>query len=67
MTLSIQLGSKVRLQHDDGWGSPGCVMSQVRDRVRVYWPDENMFTVEFPTDLVPYGIDISRQPCEAAA
>ena len=64
MITSIQLGTMVRRQHDDGWGAPGCVLSYSGDKLRIYWPDENVFTREFPADLVPY--DIVSQPEVAA-
>ena len=68
MTSTIQIGSRVRLQHDDGWGSPGCVMSQARSgKLCIYWPDENILTSEHPADLVPYGAGVACQPGEFAA
>lgn len=63
---NLQLGSKVRLQKDNGWGSPGCVLSRVGMKLRVYWPDENIFTDELPSGLVPY-MDCATQPQEVAA
>jgi hypothetical protein len=67
MSTAFQLGSRVRLQHDDGWGQPGCVMASVGTRLRIYWPDENVFTDEFPSSLAPYGVDATSQPPEVAA
>ena len=63
----FQLGSRVRHRHDDGWGSPGCVMSRRGDKLHVYWPDENLFTDELPGDLAAYGIESASQPQKAAA
>ncbi len=65
MMNTIQLGSKVRLQHDDGWASPGCVMSYSGNKLHIFWPDENVFTDEFLADLVPYGI--ASHPREVVA
>jgi hypothetical protein len=65
MMNTIQIGSKVRRQHDDGWASPGCVISQSKDKLRVYWPDENIFTCESADNLALY--DMVSQPQEIAA
>ena len=54
MSYLLKLGDKVRLRHDDGWGSPGCVVSSHRDRLHVYWPDDDVLTCEQPASLVPY-------------
>jgi hypothetical protein len=66
MNTSPQLGSKVRLLHDDGWGSPGCVIGKSGQKLRVYWPDENVFTDHFPVDLSLYD-QIASQSNEVAA
>lgn len=63
----ITLGSKVKLLHDDGWGSPGCVMSLSGDRLHIYWPDENRFSDEHLADLTLYAINIASQPQEVVA
>jgi hypothetical protein len=62
---AFQVGVKVRLQTDNGWSAPGCVMARVGDRWRIFWPDENLFTYEFPSNLTPYEFD--GQPQEVAA
>lgn len=67
MTAKLKLGSKVRLLHDDGWGSPGCVMACSGDRLCIYWPDENVFTHELAANLVPYQTGVASQPWELVA
>jgi hypothetical protein len=66
MSLLLKPGDKVRFQFDDGWGSPGCVVSRHRDRLHVYWPDDNVLTCELPDDLVPYRMIAAFQPHAAA-
>jgi hypothetical protein len=56
----------VRYQNDDGWAAPGCVMLRLDDgRLRIFWPDENVFTVEVPDRLVLYGAGSASQPLVA--
>lgn len=64
MTIALKLGIKVRLQQDNGWGQPGCIMARAGDKFRVFWPDENVFTEELPANLVPYS---ACQPHNIAA
>lgn len=61
MSVLLKIGCRVRLQWDDGWTQPGCVMARAGDRLRVYWPDDNMFTCERPADLVAYDGDITSE------
>jgi len=62
MSFIIKRGDKVRFQHDDGWGSPGCVVSSHNDRLHIYWPDDDAITCERPADLVLYRFKITSQP-----
>jgi len=65
MNNEFQLGNKVRHQHDDSWAEAGCVVARVGTRLRVFWPSDNIFSVESPCDLVLY--ESSCQPEEVAA
>jgi hypothetical protein len=65
MNLKIELGSKVRLLHDDGWGMPGCVIGTSGSKWRIFWPDENRHSTESACDLVLY--ESACQPEEVAA
>lgn len=65
MSFVLQRGDKVRFQHDDSWASPGCVISQRKDRLLVYWPDDDVLTCENPANLVPYRTVVASQSCAA--
>jgi hypothetical protein len=66
MNTMLQIGSKVRLLYDTG-GEPGTIMSYAGNRLRIYWPDLNVFTCETPSALILYGIDTASQPHDVAA
>jgi hypothetical protein len=64
MGIVLNLGTRVRLLHDDGWGQPGCIIACAGEFLRVYWPDDDRATNELSANLVPYE---ARQPHELVA
>lgn len=55
MSVTLQLGARVRRKNDIGMDTPGAVVRVKDSEAMVYWPDDGFYQVLAAVELEPYG------------
>lgn len=56
MSVTLQLGARVRRRNDIGLDEPGAVVRLNDSEVMVYWPEYEFYQVVPAAELEPYGV-----------